>query len=153
MGLRDLSQTRLRAWSAIGIWTLAGLGFVVTFFAGGGAEEFDTDSLRHFAGAVALAFGFLGYWSVLWLTRAPSDGPVPADERDALVVARAAQSTLVVTLVAVFALSLGLWTVFEAEGEVPVGWMWFLAYGSVILASLVFAAATLVADGRSVGRG
>jgi hypothetical protein len=130
---------------------VAGLGFFVTFFLGGGADQFDTDSIRHLAGAVAIGFGFLGYWTVLWLTRQRGDRPV-ADERDTEVVARAGQATLVIVLIGIFAFTVGLWTVYEGEGTVPVGWMWFLAYGSVILASITFAVSTLVFDGKLGGR-
>ena len=76
-----------------------------------------------------------------------------ADERDLQVVARAGQTTLVVVMVAIFAITIGLWTVFEASGVVPVGWMWFVAYGSVILASITHAISVLILDGRMGGHG
>jgi hypothetical protein len=75
------------------------------------------------------------------------------DERDLQVAAQAGQTTLVVVLVVIYAFTVGLWTLFEGAGVVPVGWMWFLAYASVILASLTNALAVLVLDGRMGGRG
>ena len=80
-------------------------------------------------------------------------GAISVDERDAQVMARAGQTTLVVVLVGIFILTIGLWTTFESDGVVPVGWMWFTAYGSVILATLVHSAVVLVLDGRMGGRG
>ena len=153
MNLREMSQTRLRAWLAAGIWTAAGIGFAVTFFTGGGPGGFPEDSGRHLAGAVALAFGFFGYWLVLWLTRRRKGAPPMADERDLHITARANQATLMVVLVAVFAFTIGLWTTHEAQGQVPVGWMWFLAYGCVILASVTSAVTILILDGRTGGHG
>jgi hypothetical protein len=147
-----MSQTSLRAWLATGIWTLAGVGFTLTFFSGGGAGDFDTDSTRHLACAGATAFGFFGWWTVLWFTRQRSGGLV-ADERDVQVVARAGQATLIIVLVGIFSFTIGLWTAYEGAGVVPVGWMWFLAYGMVILASITFAVATLVLDGGMGGHG
>jgi uncharacterized membrane protein len=152
MSFHNLSQTRARAWLAFLIWTVAGIGFTLTFFTGGGADQFDTDSTRHVAGAGALAFGFLGYWAALWFTRQRGQGLV-ADERDVQVVARAGQATLIIVLVGIYAFTIGLWRAYEGVGVVPVGWMWFLAYGSVILASMTFAASTLVLDGRTGGHG
>ena len=152
MSFKNLSQTRSRAWLAFLIWTVAGIGFTLTFFMGGGADQFDTDSMRHLAGAGALAFGFFGYWTALWFTRERDQG-LAADERDVQVIAQASQATLIIALVGVFAFTIGLWTVYEGAGAVPVGWMWFLAYGSVILASVTFAVATLVLDGRMGGHG
>ena len=152
MSVQPMSQTRIRAWLATAIWTLAGAGFTLTFFSGGGAGEFDTDSTRHLAGAVAIGFGFFAWWAVLWFTR-QRGGTLLADERDFQIVARAGQATLVVVLVGIFAFTIGLWTAYEGAGMVPVGWMWFLAYGSVILASVTFAVATLVLDGSTGGHG
>ena len=118
---------------------------------GGGPGAFPEESRRHLAGAVALAFGFLGYWLVLWLTRQRKGGPPLADERDLQVVARANQATLVVVLVGIFVFTIVLWTAYESAGSVPVGWMWFLAYGEVILASVTSAVTTLILDGRTGG--
>lgn len=146
-----MSRTRLRAWLAAGIWTLAGAGFAVTFFTDGGPGTLPEDSTRHLAGAVALAFGFLAYWLVLWVTRQREGEGIVADERDIQILARANQVTLIVVLLGVFGLSIGLWLAYEGGGGVPAGWMWFLAYGSAILAFVTSAVATLVLDGRMGG--
>ena len=151
-GLRGMSQTRRRAWSIAIIWTLAGAGFFLAFFSGGGATEFDTDSGRHLAGAVAIGFGFLGWWASLWLTRRKG-GVVVADERDLQVVAQAGQATLVIVLMAIYGLTVGLWTFYEGDGVVPVGWMWFVAYAAVILAVVTHSLAVLVLDRRMGGHG
>ena len=47
MTFGNMSQTRVRAWAMAVIWVLAGAGFFLAFFSGGGADEFDTDSRRH----------------------------------------------------------------------------------------------------------
>jgi hypothetical protein len=151
MGLEAMSQTRRRAWLATFIWSLAGTVFLVSSFAGGGPGELAADSRRHLATAGAVAFGFLTHWAVLWATRRKKGDPALADERDYQIVARANQATLVMVLVGVFALTIALWTVYEAGGQVPVGWMWFLAYGSVILASVASAVSILILDGRMGG--
>ena len=153
MGRGEMSQTRLRAWLAAGIWTLAGAVFFLTFFSKGGPSELDTDSMRHLTGAVALGFGFVGYWLALWFTRQRKGAPQVSDERDVQIVAQANQVTLIVALVGIYVFTISLWTVYEAEGQVPVGWMWFLAYGIVILASVTSAVVTLVLDGRTGGHG
>jgi len=137
---------------ALIIWMVAGIGFCLAFFMRGGPREFASDSGRHVAAAAALAFGFLTWWATLWKTRGPR-GQVMSDERDLQVVARAGQTTLVVVLVVIFAFTMGLWTFFEAAGVVPVGWMWFVAYGSVILASITHSLSVLILDKRAGGHG
>lgn len=151
-GVRGRSQTRVRAWSAVVIWALAGAGFTTAFFAWGGPGEYARDRGRILAGAIAIAVGYGAHYLALWMTRARG-GAVLSDERDAQVVAQASRATLIVVLVAVFALSVGLWEGYREAGSVPVGWLWFLAYGVVILTSVVHGVATLVADGRLGGDG
>ena len=153
MSMGEMSQTRLRAWLAAVIWTLAGVIFFLTFFSGGGPGELDTDSRRHAAGAAALGFGFVGYWLVLWFTRQRKGAPPVSDERDLQVVAQANQVTLIVVMVGIYVFTISLWTVYEAGGLVPVGWMWFLAYGQAILAFITSSVTTLVLDGRVSGNG
>lgn len=147
-----LSQTRQRAWWAVVIWSVAGVGFTVAFFAWGGPAEYASDRVRIVAGAVAIALGYGGYLLAMWLTRTRGD-EVVADERDAAVLARASRATLVVVLSAVFMLSVGLWEGYRSEGAVPVGWLWFMAYGAVIVTFVVHSVATLLADARSGGHG
>lgn len=150
MGFNGMGQTRKRAWLVAVIWMVAGIGFGLTFFMGGGPGTLPDDSLRHFAGAGALAFGFLGYWFTLFFTRKRRGGPLLADERDFQILARANQATLVVVLLGIFVFTISLWTVYESGGQVQVGWMWFLAYGSVILTFVMSAVTTLILE-RSTG--
>jgi uncharacterized membrane protein len=144
-----LSQTRRRAWLATVVWALAGVGFFAAFFSGGGVAEFDTDSRRHLLAAGAILFGFVAYWSALWWTRQRGE-EVLADERDVQVVARASQATLIIVLMVVFLLCTILWMVHEEDGVLDVGWMWFLAYGSMVLGLVTNAVMVLVLD-RSTG--
>ena len=148
MSFKGMGQTRLRAWLAAVIWTVAGIGFGLTFFFRGGPRELATDSMGHLAGAGFLGFGFVAYWLALYLTRQRKGRPPVSDERDLQVLAQANQVTLIVVMVGIYSFTIGLWTVYEAEGQVPVGWMWFLAYGSAILAFVTSAVTTLILDGR-----
>jgi len=147
-----MSQTRVRAWWALAIWGLAAVGFAAVFFVWGGPATFGDDRMRVVAGALPIVFGYGGYLLAVWLTRVRGSA-VATDERDAQVVARASRGTLVVVLMAVFAMSVGLWEAYREPGAVPVGWMWFLAYGTVIATFVVHSAATLVVDARYGGHG
>ncbi len=153
MSLIGLSQTRKRGWMALTIWCLVGVGFFITFFGGTGATGFATDGPRHLLGASFLGVGFVAYWLLLWITRKGEGGAPPFDERDTLIVARGNQVALVVVLLWVYLLTIGLWTVFESAGQVPVGWMWFLAYGSVIVAFVVSSGVSLILDKGMGGNG
>ena len=152
MAIKDMSQTRLRAWAATFFWSVSGVWFFAAFFSGGGAEEFDTDSGRHLISAAGILFGFVGYWATLWLTRRRGD-EVVVDERDLQVSARASQGTLVAVLMIMFLLCTLLWMTHEADGVLAVGWMWFLAYGSMVLGLVINSVAFLILDGSMGGRG
>jgi len=148
-----MSQARLRSFLTALIWGVAGVGFGLTFFSGSGPDGFSGDRFRHLAGAVALAFGFLGGWTVLWSTRQRKGTPPVYDERDLQIQAQANQAALMGVLMGNFALAIGLWTLYEGAGQVPAGWLWFLAYGSVILAHITCSVAFLILDGRTAGNG
>jgi hypothetical protein len=152
MGTDGMSQTQVRAWCATVIWILVGAGFAAVFFGWGGPSAFSMDRTRVVGGAVAIGLGYAAYATVLLATRA-SRGEVAADERDSAVGYRATIVTIVVVLVSVYGLSIGLWEAYRSAGAVPVGWLWFLAYGAVIVTFVVHAAATLVLDARYGGRG
>jgi uncharacterized membrane protein len=152
MGTNGMSQTEVRAWGAVVIWMIVGVGFAVAFFAGGGPVGFSSDRLRVVAGAVAIGLGYAAYTAVILVTRARR-GEVVADERDSQVESRATQVSIIVVLVAVYGLSIGLWETHRSEGVVPVGWLWFLAYGAAITTFVVHAVATLVLNARFGGRG
>lgn len=147
-----LSQTRLRSWWAAVIWGVAGLVFAIGFFAEGGPATYADDRFRIVVGAAAIAGAYGAYLLALWATGARGDSAA-TDERDAQVVARASRATLVIVLVGVFALSVGLWEAYRSEGSVPVGWLWFLAYGTVIATFVVHSLATLIVDARTGGHG
>jgi len=146
-----MSQIRQRAWTNLLVWGVAGIVLTVVFFAWGGPSEFAAESGRVAATAVALGLGYVVYFAVMWRTR--GRGRVASDERDELVVGRAGQAALVAVLLWVFAVGIGLWLAYDAAGAVPVGWMWFLAYATVIVGLVSHGAATLVLDARLGGHG
>lgn len=99
---------------------------------------------RRVVGAIFLAIGIFGTPALLYLTRKTViDGRVVADERDEQVARRATQAGLVCVLVYVFLTCIALWDRYQPEGAVPAGWMWVLAYSTLILAYIAPAAASL----------
>lgn len=146
---RNLTQTQIRSRLSAAIWGLTAIGFFAVFFHGGGSSGFGEDSNRHLYSAIAVAFGYVANGALLWFTRGGGSAKRIVDERDDWVLARAGQTTLIAILIIVYVASIGLWTAFEQEGSVPVGWMWFLAYGTVIIGSLTYAVATIVIEQTS----
>ena len=54
---------------------------------------------------------------------------------------------------AVFLVCIGLWEAYREPGAVPVGWMWFLAYRTMIFVHLSTAITQLVLDFGNFGDG
>lgn len=59
------------------------------------------------------------------------------DERDDAISSKSMSIGFVLTLVYIFALSITLYTVYEKNGFLPIGWVWFIAYSTVFAAHLL----------------
>jgi len=149
-----MTQTKIRARFGLGIWGPVAVAFGLVFFLGGGAASYADDSIRMLVAAVILAAGFIGYVSMLYLTREKADDKaLIRDERDLEIARQANEIALVAVLVFVFAVSIALFLGYETAGNLPVGWMWFLAYATACFGLLAQAVATLVLHREMSGNG
>lgn len=149
-----MTQTKLRARYGLGIWGLVALAFGLVFFLSGGAATFSDDSIRMLVAAVILAIGFIGYFSMIYLTREKSNSTfLIRDERDLEIARQANETALVAVLVFVFGVSIALFLGYETAGILPVGWMWFLAYATACFGLLAQSIATLAFHRELSGNG
>ena len=149
-----MTQSKIRARYGLGIWGLASAGFGMVFFLGGGAVTYADDSIRMGIAAVILGAGFVGYLSMIYLTREKQNGrTLISDERDLEIARQANEIALVAVLVFVFSVCISLFLSYETAGSLPVGWMWFLAYGSACFGLLGQAVITLVLHREMSGNG
>ena len=140
-----ITQTKIRARFGLGIWGLVAAAFGLVFFLGGGAASYADDSIRMLIAAVIIAAGFIGYCSMLYLTREKSnDKALIRDERDLEIARQANEIALVAVLVFVFSVCIALFLSYETAGSLPIGWMWFLAYITACFGMLAQSVATLV---------
>ena len=149
-----MTQAQIRARYGVGIWGLAGSAFGLVFFLGGGAATYADDSIRMGIASVIIAVGFVGYFSMIYLTREKSNGKaLIRDERDLEIARQANEITLVAVLGFNFAVCIGLFLAYETAGSLPVGWMWFLAYANSCFGLLAQAISTLVTHRKMGGNG
>ena len=149
-----MTQTKIRARFGLGIWGLVATAFGLVFFLGGGAATYADDSIRMGIAAVILAAGFIGYLSMIYLTREKTnDKALIRDERDLAIARQANEIALVAVLVFVFTVCIALFLGYETAGNLPVGWMWFLAYITACFGLLAQAVATLVLHREMSGNG
>jgi fatty acid desaturase len=71
---------------------------------------------------------------------------VTRDERDESIDARATRIGIIAVVILVFLGSIALWDAYQEPGCVPVGWMWVLAYSTLILSHLAPAFVSLAVD-------
>ena len=150
-----MTQPRLRNLLALAIWLICAIGFCWTVFSHGGPATYADDSARKVIGAVFLAFGIFGAPLMRLFTRRGSgDGGTHHDERDDLIAAKSCQVGLIVVGILVFCGSIALWEVYQEAGSVPVGWMWVMAYSTLIVTNLAPLTISLILDigGMRLGR-
>ncbi len=144
-----MTQSRLRNILTLIIWLVVAVGFVYTVFSSGGPSTYAEDSQRRVVGGVFLAIGIFGTPLMRLFTRKKTDsGRVQRDERDERIDARATRIGIIAVVALVFLGSIALWDVYQEPGCVPVGWMWVLAYATLILSHLV---PTIVSIALDVG--
>jgi len=66
------------------------------------------------------------------------------DERDQHINTKAVNVGLITLLLYIFIFSITLYTIYETAGFLPVGWMWILAYSSIVEANLSIRLASLL---------
>jgi len=120
------------------------------FFSGGGAPTFAGDKTRKLLLAVVLGAGYLGLFLTLFLTRGRwlTGGRVMVDERDDRIIRLANGFSALVLGIAVFIGCIALYEWYQEAGQIPVGWLLFLAYSSSFVAINIHASAMLVLYGR-----
>lgn len=102
------------------------------------------DRTRSLLAAIILP-GYLIGFAVLWWTRnGRRAGEI--DERDKKVERRATEVAAIVVLLTFFLVSIGLYDAYLDRGAVPVGWLYIMAYGTIVWVSLLHPVLRLIID-------
>ncbi len=144
-----MTLTRRRAIFGLIIVGCVAIAFLFIFFTGGGAELYHEDRPRKLITAGVFLMGFLSYFGMYYYTRRSSGGPILQDERDDRIARKASGTTLIVILLYVYLSNLVLWETFGGAGLVPVGWMFFQAYFTILVGIASQSISTLVLDSTS----
>lgn len=143
----NMSNLRRQAGFGLIFWTLGASLFLVLFFSGGGPSSFGEDSSRVTLTSLAYGIGFLIHFFLMWKFRSRKIGEyIVKDEWDDEVAQKANGVALIVLLLFVYLTGVALWEGYRDSLLVPVGWVWFIAYFSVMVGFISHAIATLVID-------
>jgi hypothetical protein len=141
-----MSLARTSAIITFVVWTVVAVISCVVF-ASTGVARLSTDAGQGGRTTIAaLLFVGLATNAAVALRARRGRARGELDERDAAVALRASQGTLIAVAAILYAACIGLYVAHEHAGVLPVGWLYILAYGIVVLVSLVHALAQLVVD-------
>ena len=128
------------------VWLVIGIGYV-WLLAQVGVEGFaapEGESTRDLIAAVIVP-GYLINFAIIWWTRRGRQAG-EIDERDKMIERRATEITAMLTLLTVFLVSIWLYDSNLEAGSVPVGWLFIMAYGTIVWVSFLHPVARLVLD-------
>ena len=119
------------------IWSAVALGLAICFFSGDGPNGFIEGNTRRNIGGTLLAVGIVLHLCLSFLTRRSSKSKhITVDERDQTIRRRSSESAFNILAIFIFLSCIALHDAFKEQPGVPIGWLWFLAYSSFILAYL-----------------
>jgi len=141
-----VTLARRQALISLVVWGAILIGLVAVLVVAG-PERFSAPEYRHYrtiSAAILLPGYLLGTWMLWRQRRGRRAGEV--DERDERVARQASEVTLLAVAVILFTVCVVLWEAYKGSPGAPAGWFFVLAYLTVVLLSLVHAAARLICD-------
>lgn len=102
------------------------------------------DHTRLILAAIILPGYLIGFALIWWTRKGRRAGEI--DERDKIVERRATEIVAIVVLLTIFLVSIGLYEAYADYGAVPVGWLYIMAYGSIVWVSFLHPILRLVID-------
>jgi len=119
------------------IGVIATTGFLISGFSGTGPAGLEEGSTRRDIAGAFVAFGIFSNLVVRYFTRNRSGHPhARSDERDLAIHRTATEISLWLTVAGVFLGCLVLYDTHKMAGDISVNWIWFLGFGTYIVANL-----------------
>jgi hypothetical protein len=141
-----MTLSRKQALISGAAWLVISVAFAVVLIdvGVGGIAGPSGHTARSILAAVIIP-GYAINFAIMWRSRrGRRAGEI--DERDKAIEYRATEITAVVLIVTVYLVCIGLYEAHAGEGSVPTGWLFLLAYGCVVLVSLLHPVVTLILD-------
>jgi len=137
---RKLAIISCAAWLTIGI---ASTLLIVDSGLDGLASP-SGDRTRSILAAIILPGYLIGFALIWWTRNGQRAGEI--DERDKKVESRATEIATIIVLLTFFLVSIGLYDAYLDRGAVPVGWLYIMAYGTIVWVSLLHPVLRLIID-------
>ena len=116
-------------------WAIVGVCMIAIFCTGNTIEEWGDNRTKTILLAVLFLIGFGSDFVLRFLERRNRDKS--ENEKQSKVINQEALGVgAIIALTYVFIVTISLYTNFEQSGFVPVGWVWFIAYSTIVATNL-----------------
>jgi fatty acid desaturase len=141
-----MSLARKLALISCAAWLAIGIGSTMLILDSGldGLASASGDRTRSILAAIILPGYLIGFALIWWTRKGQRAGEI--DERDKKVERRATEIAAIIVLLTIFLVSIGLYDAYIDSGSVPVGWLYIMAYGTIVWVSLLHPVLRLIID-------
>jgi len=128
------------------VWLVIGIASTLMVVDSGleGLASSSGETTRSVLAAMILPGYLIGFALIWWTHKGNRAGEI--DERDRKIERRATEIVGIVVLLTVFLVGIGLYDAYLDRGAVPVGWLYIMAYGTIIWVSLLHPMLRLAVD-------
>jgi hypothetical protein len=115
------------------LWLVVAVLFTLIFFSSGTIENWGDNRTKTL---MLAALFFVGYGGDTVLRIIFRKRRIVKDERDDYINLKAMSASFILSLIYVFIVAISLYTYFEAQGYLPIAWVWFIAYSLIVVANI-----------------
>lgn len=123
-------------------WTLVAIGMTVIFVTGDTIGEWGDNKVKTVLLALLFFIGF-GTDMVLRILEKSKKWAMKRDERDKAIQYQSLSVGFIVLMIYLFVLCIGLYIYYEESKFIPVAWVWFIAYSTIVTANLIIGYASI----------
>lgn len=129
------------------VWSIVALGMIIIFSLPKTVSDWGQDRIRTVSLAVLFLIG-LGADLFLRIYERSKKHGFMRDERDHYMQRKAVSAGFLITVLYIFILSISLYIKFETIGTMPIGFVWLIAYSTIVVANLSTGIFSLIYYGK-----
>lgn len=116
-------------------WTFVGIIMVVIFMTGDTIKYFGDNRIKTILLASLFVIGF-GTDAVIRVIEKSNKWNFKRDDRDKDIQKQSISYGFIIVLIYIYLLNISLYLYYEEIGFLPVGWIWFSAYSTIVTANI-----------------
>ena len=113
-------------------WSIIALCMIIIFSMKGTIENWGDNKIKTILLALLFLLGYGGNMLLMILEKSSKWG-FKRDERDQLIQYQSLSRAILILILYIYTVSIILYIKYETARFVPIGWVWFIAYSSVVV--------------------